>query len=131
LWNPHPQLPEAFQLVGAHLTALCSDTGLDGVVVLRSKAPRWSGWQGVHTVEFESPLRVLEPSRKNIALVDAFVEEKGGEGGGGRQQHWAGRRKAPHLLQIGKVGEDRFSLDFRLPLSPFQALSIAIAAFEA
>lgn len=33
-------------------------------------------------------------------------------------------------IQFGKVSTDRFHLDFRSPISPFQAFSIAIAQFN-
>ena len=45
---------------------------------------------------------------------------------------WASTGKPPApLLQLGKVGHDVFSLDFREPFSPFQALVCAVAVFEA
>ncbi len=50
---------------------------------------------------------------------------------GAEEAGWS-REKGPRpVLQLGKVGENRFSLDFRGPFSPFQALAVAIAAFEA
>ena len=40
-----------------------------------------------------------------------------------------GEGTGPILLQFGKVGRDRFVLDFRAPLSPFQAFCIALSQF--
>ena len=37
--------------------------------------------------------------------------------------------QGPILLQFGKVGKDRFILDFCAPLSPFQAFCIALSQF--
>ena len=34
------------------------------------------------------------------------------------------------LMQFGKVGEDRFTCDFRAPLTPFQAFTIALCQFN-
>ena len=34
------------------------------------------------------------------------------------------------VSQFGKVGEDRFNLDFRAPLNAFQAFAIALSQFN-
>ena len=34
------------------------------------------------------------------------------------------------ICQFGKVGEDRFHLDFRAPLNAFQAFGLALAQFN-
>ncbi len=115
--------------IEAHLQALCSDVKLDGAFLLRNKPARWSAWQNINTLEFEGHNRVTEPSRKNIALVDVAELAEEAEGGGGYA--WPFEKRSSHnLLQLGKVSEDRFSLDFRSPLSPFQAFSIAVSIFE-
>jgi len=41
------------------------------------------------------------------------------------------RRKLPAVLQLGKISEDRFSLDFAGPLSPLQAFVLAMSVFDA
>jgi hypothetical protein len=58
---------------------------------------------------------------------------RAGRGAAGQEVGWArGEGKGPKpVLQLGKMGDLRFSLDFRAPFSPFQALAVAIAAFEA
>jgi hypothetical protein len=50
-----------------------------------------------------------------------------------REDLWgsSGEGRGPVLWQMGKVGENAFSLDFRGPFSAFQALGLAMAAFEA
>ena len=40
-----------------------------------------------------------------------------------------GEGTGPVLLQFGKVGKDRFVLDFAAPLSPFQAFCVALSQF--
>jgi Tub family len=39
-------------------------------------------------------------------------------------------RIAPVVLQLGKVTDECFSLDFSAPLSPFQAFVLAMSAFD-
>ena len=34
------------------------------------------------------------------------------------------------ILQFGRVGKDVFSMDFRYPLSPFQAFAIVMSSFD-
>ena len=34
------------------------------------------------------------------------------------------------ICQFGKVGEDKFHLDFKAPISPFQAFGIALTQFN-
>jgi hypothetical protein len=48
------QAPEGWDAHVAHLQAVCSDLPrVSGALALRSKAPRWSAWQNLHTLEFE------------------------------------------------------------------------------
>ena len=136
----------------AHLKTLCCDgpnsQPLKGIMCLMNKRPKWNSLHGLHTLEFEGPGRVTEASRKNIALLDVRqlgiitadgvpvtpgqIYHIGGKGSLriAKVEDWSLERGPRPLLQIGKVGEDRFSLDFRPPFSPFQAMVIAIAAFE-
>jgi len=44
---------------------------------------------------------------------------------------WGSSGEQPVVWQMGKVGENAFSLDFRGPFSVFQALAVAMAAFVA
>ena len=34
------------------------------------------------------------------------------------------------LLQFGRVGKDEFTMDFRYPLTPFQAFAITLSSFD-
>jgi len=120
----------------AYLNAVCSDmdrsSGFNGVFGLRNRIPRWSQVANLHTLEFEGRDRVLEPSRKNLALTD--IRDAGmvleGEEHGEHASEWFSERQSSAILQLGKMGEGRFSLDFRSPLSPFQAMAIAVSTFE-
>jgi hypothetical protein len=35
------------------------------------------------------------------------------------------------VMQFGKIDQDNFTMDFRYPLSPVQAFSIALTSFDA
>ncbi len=121
-----------------------SPPALRHVLGLRNKPARWSPACGYHTLEFDNNgARVKEPSRKNLGLMDvtqvaaardyASMAAQGSirRGGSSSAAEDAVDRRPKLLLQLGKVGEHAFSLDFRAPLSPFQALAVAVAAFEA
>ena len=60
--------------------------------------------------------RVTVASVKNFQLV---------EGGG----HNSDVDK-PVLLQFGKIGKDTFTMDYRYPLSAFQAFAICLSSFD-
>jgi len=96
-------------------------------LLLRSKLPRkiltQNGKKGVHAVEFGKFSRVKEPSRKNMVIDSVF------DSGGTFATEWLSNADKPPILQIGKIDEDCFSLDF-YSLSPFQAFAIALAAFD-
>ena len=63
--------------------------------------------------------RVTVPSVKNFQLIqDTKVTTARGVAEKGL------------LMQFGKIGEDRFHLDFREPLTPFQAFTIALCQFN-
>lgn len=34
------------------------------------------------------------------------------------------------LLQFGRVGKDEFTMDFRYPLTPFQAFAVTLSSFD-
>ncbi|CAM9772548.1 unnamed protein product [Ectocarpus sp. 13 AM-2016] len=140
------------------------------MIVLRSKQPKWSAWQGCHTLAFDrGGERVREPSRKNVSMVAADASpaaaaaagaggkqgksaaslagrgSRAGGGnnseaqqmGGGDKDHADGHRHRPSMtvaskstLQVGKISEDHFSLDFCWPLSPLQAFVTAMSIFD-
>ena len=67
--------------------------------------------------------RVTVASVKNFQLV--LHRKKVGLFGGDRTVE----RKT--ILQFGRIGADKFTMDFRYPMSPLQAFGIVLAAFEA
>lgn len=74
-----------------------------------NKSPKWNDTIGAYVLNFNK--RVTEASVKNFQLVSSSDPDT-------------------VYLQFGKVGKDSFNVDFRHPLSAFQAFSICLTAFE-
>ncbi|GBG31734.1 Tubby protein-like [Hondaea fermentalgiana] len=79
--------------------------------------PQWNEELQAWTLNFNS--RVKMASKKNFMLVPQAQNETMEEEFGADTV----------CLRFGKVLKDRFSLDFRHPISPFQAMAIAVSAF--
>ncbi|KAA0063055.1 hypothetical protein IC582_016691 [Cucumis melo] len=88
-----------------------------GLTILRNKAPRWHEHLQCWCLNFHG--RVTVASVKNFQLV-ATVDhtQPGGKGD-----------EETVLLQFGKVGDDTFTMDYRQPLSAFQAFAICLTSF--
>ncbi|PKA48728.1 Tubby-like F-box protein 6 [Apostasia shenzhenica] len=77
-------------------------------LVMKNKAPRWHEQLQCWCLNFHG--RVTVASVKNFQLVSVEDEET-------------------VLLQFGKVGDDMFTMDYRYPLSAFQAFVICLTSF--
>ena len=88
----------------------------DGVLVLKNKAPRWHEQLQCWCLNFHG--RVTVASVKNFQLVAS--PENGP----------AGPEHEKIILQFGKVGRDLFTMDFRYPISAFQAFAICLSSFD-
>ena len=88
---------------------------------LENKPPRYDKYTKTYILDFKG--RVTVASVKNFQLV--LERKKVGLFGGDRTIE----RKT--VLQFGKVGADKFTMDFRHPMSPLQAFGIVLSAFEA
>ncbi|XP_008781391.2 tubby-like F-box protein 1 [Phoenix dactylifera] len=88
-----------------------------GSVVLKNKAPRWHEHLQCWCLNFHG--RVTVASVKNFQLVAAADPNQPGEMG----------NEETVLLQFGKVGDDMFTMDYRQPLSAFQAFAICLTSF--
>ncbi|KAK4398308.1 Tubby-like F-box protein 7 [Sesamum angolense] len=86
-------------------------------LVLKNKAPRWHEHLECWCLNFHG--RVTVASVKNFQLVAAMDQSK--PGGKGDEERV--------LLQFGKVGDDTFTMDYREPLSAFQAFAICLTSF--
>ncbi|RWR76572.1 tubby-like F-box protein 3 [Cinnamomum micranthum f. kanehirae] len=88
----------------------------DGMLVLKNKAPRWHEQLQCWCLNFRG--RVTVASVKNFQLV---ASPENGQ---------AGQEHEKVLLQFGKVGKDLFTMDYRYPLSAFQAFAICLSSFD-
>uniref|UniRef100_A0A2P2JMB5 Tubby C-terminal domain-containing protein n=1 Tax=Rhizophora mucronata TaxID=61149 RepID=A0A2P2JMB5_RHIMU len=88
-----------------------------GCTILRNKAPRWHEHLQCWCLNFHG--RVTVASVKNFQLVAmADPSQSGGKGD-----------EETVLLQFGKVGDDIFTMDYRKPLSAFQAFALCLTSF--
>ncbi|XP_052178255.1 tubby-like F-box protein 7 [Diospyros lotus] len=85
--------------------------------ILRNKAPRWHEHLQCWCLNFHG--RVTVASVKNFQLVATMDQSQ--PGGKGDEE--------TVLLQFGKVGDDTFTMDYRQPLSAFQAFAICLTSF--
>lgn len=85
----------------------------EGALILKNKAPRWHENLQCWCLNFNG--RVTVASVKNFQLVAS--DEDG-------QEH------DDVILQFGKVGKDMFTMDYRYPISAFQAFAICLSSFD-
>ncbi|GJM93600.1 hypothetical protein PR202_ga10167 [Eleusine coracana subsp. coracana] len=88
-----------------------------GPTTLRNKAPRWHEHLQCWCLNFHG--RVTVASVKNFQLV-AAAEPSDPTGTVDEETV---------LLQFGKVDDDMFTMDYRQPLSAFQAFAISLSSF--
>ncbi|OWM78036.1 tubby-like F-box protein 3 [Punica granatum] len=81
----------------------------DGMLVLRNKSPRWHEQLQCWCLNFHG--RVTVASVKNFQLVANPEHEN-------------------VILQFGKVDKDLFTMDYRYPISAFQAFAICLSSFD-
>lgn len=93
------------------------DSSASGLTILRNKAPRWHEHLQCWCLNFHG--RVTVASVKNFQLVATVDQSQ--PGGKGDEE--------TVLLQFGKVGDDTFTMDYRQPLSAFQAFAICLTSF--
>ncbi|GMJ15181.1 tubby like protein 1 [Hibiscus trionum] len=89
-------------------------------LVLRNKSPRWHEQLQCWCLNFRG--RVTVASVKNFQLVAA------NEAPTASQPAQSDHDKI--ILQFGKVGKDMFTMDYRYPLSAFQAFAICLSSFD-
>ncbi|TKY70396.1 Tubby F-box protein 5 [Spatholobus suberectus] len=87
-------------------------------LVLKNKAPRWHEQLQCWCLNFKG--RVTVASVKNFQLVAAVDPS--------HNVSAAEQEKA--ILQFGKIGKDIFTMDYRYPLSAFQAFAICLSSFD-
>lgn len=84
---------------------------VDGMIFLKNKTPKWDEAHGGHVLNFQG--RVTESSVKNFQLC------------------WPeGDDPDDVIMQFGRVGKHKFTLDLKFPLAPIQAFAIAVACLD-
>ncbi|KAJ4909191.1 Tubby-like F-box protein 1 [Raphanus sativus] len=93
-------------------------------LVLKNKPPRWHEQLQCWCLNFRG--RVTVASVKNFQLIAANQPQPQ------PQTQTSGQSDGPDkiILQFGKVGKDMFTMDFRYPLSAFQAFAICLSSFD-
>ncbi|MBA0551105.1 hypothetical protein Golob_022002, partial [Gossypium lobatum] len=88
-------------------------------LILKNKAPRWHEQLQCWCLNFRG--RVTVASVKNFQLIAAAQPASSGP---------APPDMDKVILQFGKVGKDMFTMDYRYPLSAFQAFAICLSSFD-
>ncbi|URD81586.1 Signal peptidase, peptidase S26 [Musa troglodytarum] len=95
------------------------DKAMEMPLVLRNKAPRWVEQLHCWCLDFGG--RVTMASVKNFQLIAATQPTA---------SHPSPLGHDKIILQFGKVAEDMFTMDYRYPLSAFQAFAICLCSFS-
>ncbi|KAH6559578.1 hypothetical protein KP509_1Z003500 [Ceratopteris richardii] len=95
------------------------DMPSDEPLILKNKAPRWHEQLQCWCLNFRG--RVTIASVKNFQLVATTTESA-------PQSSQSDYDKV--LLQFGKVAKDVFTMDYKYPLSAFQAFAICLSSFD-
>ncbi|XP_030951525.1 tubby-like F-box protein 8 [Quercus lobata] len=110
------------------------EEGKERPLVLRNKAPRWHEQLQCWCLNFRG--RVTVASVKNFQLIAAIQPAPAAAAAAAAA---AGTptpsqpTQSDHdkiILQFGKVGKDMFTMDYRYPLSAFQAFAICLSSFD-
>ncbi|XP_076888275.1 tubby-like F-box protein 10 [Bidens hawaiensis] len=96
-------------------------------LVLKNKAPRWHEQLQCWCLNFKG--RVTIASVKNFQLI-AAKPPPAAAAAPGTSQPAAQVEQDKVILQFGKVGKDMFTMDYRYPLSAFQAFAICLSSFD-
>ncbi|GJM92450.1 hypothetical protein PR202_ga08925 [Eleusine coracana subsp. coracana] len=107
------------------------DRGEDGEIkerplVLRNKPPRWHEQLQCWCLNFRG--RVTIASVKNFQLIAATTPPPAGAPTPSQPAPSSDPDKV--ILQFGKVARDMFTMDYRYPLSAFQAFAICLSSFD-
>lgn len=87
-------------------------------LMLKNKAPRWHEQLQCWCLNFKG--RVTVASVKNFQLVAAVDPS----------HNVPAAEQEKVILQFGKIGKDIFTMDYRYPLSAFQAFAICLSSFD-
>ncbi|CAI9786222.1 unnamed protein product [Fraxinus pennsylvanica] len=102
------------------------DDGKGGPLILKNKAPRWHEQLQCWCLNFRG--RVTVASVKNFQLIVSTQPPAATTNAPASQPTQSDHDKI--ILQFGKVGKDMFTMDYRYPLSAFQAFAICLSSFD-
>ena len=108
------------------------EEGKERPLVLRNKAPRWHEQLQCWCLNFRG--RVTVASVKNFQLIAAIQPAPAAAAAAAAGTPTPSQpTQSDHdkiILQFGKVGKDMFTMDYRYPLSAFQAFAICLSSFD-
>ncbi|KAL1831191.1 hypothetical protein ACET3Z_000842 [Daucus carota] len=107
------------------------EEGKERPLVLRNKPPRWHEQLQCRCLNFRG--RVTVASVKNFQLIAATQSAAAGAPTPSQPAQPAQPAQPDHdkvILQFGKIGKDMFTMDYRYPLSLFQAFAICLSSFD-
>ncbi|KAK1440588.1 hypothetical protein QVD17_06417 [Tagetes erecta] len=90
----------------------------DDCLVLKNKSPRWHEQLQCWCLNFKG--RVTVASVKNFQLVASVSSS----------HNVSDAEQNKVILQFGKIGQDIFTMDYRYPISAFQAFAICLSSFD-
>ncbi|KAD4584771.1 hypothetical protein E3N88_22372 [Mikania micrantha] len=95
-------------------------------LILKNKQPRWHEQLQCWCLNFKG--RVTVASVKNFQLVAAIPPQAAVPPQTAQVPPQSSHDKV--ILQFGKVGKDIFTMDYRYPLSAYQAFAICLSSFD-
>lgn len=104
------------------------EEGKERPLVLRNKPPRWHEQLQCRCLNFRG--RVTVASVKNFQLIAATQPAAAGAPTPSQPAQPAQPDHDKVILQFGKIGKDMFTMDYRYPLSAFQAFAICLSSFN-
>ncbi|XP_028757243.1 tubby-like F-box protein 8 [Neltuma alba] len=104
------------------------EEGKERPLVLKNKAPRWHEQLQCWCLNFRG--RVTVASVKNFQLIAATSPPAPGGPTPAQPSQPSQSDHDKIILQFGKVGKDMFTMDYRYPLSAFQAFAICLTSFD-
>lgn len=121
-FSPSPSLKDKEPVTDLNSSPLLeaphvSDPGAEPLV-LKNKSPRWHEQLQCWCLNFRG--RVTVASVKNFQLVAAVDSS----------HNVSAEQQDKVILQFGKIGKDIFTMDYRYPLSCFQAFAICLSTFD-
>lgn len=115
---PTPKSFPQEKLAISSLPSMKSGTVCMDSLVLKNKSPRWHEQLQCWCLNFKG--RVTVASVKNFQLV-ASVDPC---------HNVSDAEQNKVILQFGKIGQDIFTMDYRYPLSAYQAFAICLSSFD-